>query len=138
MTMSDDVMNDLLTLYVAGEASAGTRTLVEQHARENAAFASRLESARALPPLAPPHEPSGDLELRALSEARQFLHLRSAFWAGGILFTLLPLIFSFDGGGVQFLILGRHPGLVWSFWSVAAASWVACYVMHRQIRHVGL
>lgn len=135
MTMSDDVMNDLLTLYVAGEASAGTRTLVEQHARENAAFAARLAAGRTLPPLTPSHEPARDVELRALSQARQFLRLRSVFWASGILFTLLPLSFSFGG---RLLILGPHPGLVWAFWSVAAASWVACYVMHRQVRHVGL
>lgn len=138
MTIPDDVMNDLLTLYLADEASEATRTLVEQHARENVAFASRLAAARAVPPLSLPQELSRDLELRALNEARQFLHLRSGFWAGGILFTLLPLIFAFDGDGLHFLILGRHPGLVWSFWSVALASWVACYVMHRQIRHVGL
>jgi hypothetical protein len=135
MTISDDVMNDLLTLYLADEASPATRALVEQQARENVAFASRLDSARAVPPLTPPYEPARDVELRALSQTRQFLRLRSAFWASGILFTLLPLSFSFGG---RLLILGPHPGLVWAFWSVAAASWVACYVMHRQIRHVGL
>ena len=32
MTISDDVMNDLLTVYLAGDASADTKALVEAHA----------------------------------------------------------------------------------------------------------
>ena len=45
MTINDAVMNDLLTLYLAGEASPETRALVEAHARTNAAFAARLQAA---------------------------------------------------------------------------------------------
>ena len=45
MKLTDEVMNDLLTLYLAGEASADTRALVESHARQNAAFASTIEAA---------------------------------------------------------------------------------------------
>ena len=41
MKLTDEVMNDLLTLYLAGEASADTRALIENHARQNAAFASK-------------------------------------------------------------------------------------------------
>ena len=34
MKVTDEVMNDLLTLYVAGEASADTEALIESDARE--------------------------------------------------------------------------------------------------------
>ena len=139
MKVTDDVMNDLLTLYLAGEASADTKALLENHARQNAAFASRLEAARAPVPIGMPHVgPPGDLELRTLTETRKFIFLRTLFWAGGILFTLLPLVFTIDARGVEFLVLGRHDGLVWSFWSIAVAAWTACYVMHREIKRVGL
>ena len=86
-----------------------------------------------------PHSgPPSDLELRTLTETRKFILLRTVFLAGGILFTLLPLVFTFDDHGVEFLVLGRHAGLMWSFWSIAVAAWTAWYVMHRQVRPVGL
>ena len=139
MKMTDEVMNDLLTLYLAGEASEDTKALVESHARQNAEFASRVEAAGALPPIGMPHGgPPSDLELRTLTETRKFILLRTVFWAGAIFFTLLPLVFTFDERGVEFLVLGRHAGLMWSFWSIAVAAWTACYVMHRQVRRVGL
>lgn len=139
MMIAEEVMSDLLTLYLAGEASPETRTLVEAYARERPAFAAKMKAAGALSlPDVPENAPARDLELRALAQTRQFILLRTLFVAGGILFTLLPLVFAVDESGVQFLVLGRYPGLVWSFWSVALAWWVACYVMHRQVRPSGL
>jgi len=139
MNVSDDVLNDLLTVYLAGEASAGTKTLIESHARQNPAFASRIAAARAWSLNDSAHgEPARDLELQALNKTRQFIFLRTLFFAGGVLFTLLPLLFAFDERGVEFLVWGRYPGLVWSFWSIAAAAWVACVVMHRQVQRTGL
>jgi hypothetical protein len=139
MNVTDDVLNDLLTLYLAGEASADTRALIEDRARREPAFAARLAAARAVDLGGPP--PAGsprDGELEALTRTRQAIFLRTLFWSGGLLFTLLPLVFSFGDGRVEFLILGKYPGLMWSFWSVAAAAWVACYVMHREVSRTGL
>lgn len=139
MRMTDEVMNDLLTVYLAGEASADTKAFVEGHARQNAAFASKLAAAGAFSlPDVPQSKPLNDLELRTLAHTRQFIFLRTLFWASAWVFTLLPLTFMDDGRGVRFVFLGHHPGLVWAFWSLAAASWTACYVMHRQVRQAGL
>jgi hypothetical protein len=30
------------------------------------------------------------------------------------------------------------PAIAWSALSLAAASWIACYVMHRQVRKAGI
>ena len=119
-------MNDLLTLYLADEASADTRALIEDRARREPAFAARLAAARAvdLTAAAVPAPPLGDAELRSLKRTRHAIFLRTLFWAAGLFFTLLPLVFHGDGDSVEFLFLGRHPGLVWAFWSVAAASWI--------------
>lgn len=139
MTISDDVMNDLLTIYLAGDASADTKTLVEAHARQHPAFAARLAAAQSFAlPEASAGRSSSDHELRVLAATRQFIWLRTMFCASGILFTLLPLTLKFGSDGVQFLILGREPGLMWSFWSLAVASWTAFIVMNRRIGRVGL
>ena len=45
MRITEDVMNDLLTLQLSGEASADTRSLIESYARENPAFAAKLAAA---------------------------------------------------------------------------------------------
>jgi hypothetical protein len=138
MTISDDVMNDLLTMYLAGDASADTKALVEAHAREHHAFAARVAGAAsfALPEVGAGF--SSDHELRVLAATRQFIRLRTVFCAGGILFTLLPLVFTFGNGGVEFLILGREQGLAWAFWSLAAASWTAFILMNRRVGRLGL
>lgn len=140
MNVTDDVVNDLLTLYLADEASADTRALIEERARREPAFAARLAAARAvdLNAAAMPAAPLGDAELRALQRTRQAIFLRTLFFATGLFFTLIPLAIHGDEHGVRFLILGRHPGLMWAFWSVAAASWVAWYVMQREVRRAGL
>jgi hypothetical protein len=138
MQLSDDVMNDLLTVYLAGDASAETRALVEARAQRDPAFAERIRVASSAGVPETPGAPPRDQQLAALRRTREFIRLRTLFTATGILFTLLPLVFTFDRDGVEFLILGRHPGLVWASWSLAAASWVATWVMHRAVRHVGL
>ena len=93
MKLTDEVMNDLLTLYLAGEASADTRELVESHARQNAAFASRIEAAGALPPIGMSSGgPPSDLELRTLTDTRRFIFLRTMFLAGAIPAAVIALI----------------------------------------------
>lgn len=139
MNVTDDVLNDLLTLYLAGEASADTRALIEDRARREPAFAARLTAAREVDVAAALAEaPPRDIELQALTRTRQTLFLRHLFWAGGLVFTLLPFVFHVGDEGAGFLILGRYPGLMWAFWSIAAASWVAYYVIDRRVGRTGL
>ena len=139
MRITEEVMNDLLTLQLSGEASADTKSLIESYARENPAFAARLDAA-ARPPMfdgAAAPRPF-DRELQVLAETRQFIFLRTLFVAAALLFSVVPFTFTFGSAGAHFLLLGRFPGMVWSSWSLAAASWAAAYVMSRRIRRVGL
>ena len=156
MNVTDDVLNDLLTLYLAGEASADTRALIEERARREPSFAAKMAAARevdraaarAIDLPAMLATPPSDVEVRALRQTRQAIFLRTLFFAGGLVFTLLPLVFvkgvrvlpGFPGDGdhAEFLILGRYSGLVWAFWSIAAACWIACWVMNRGVRKSGL
>jgi len=133
--LNDAIWNDLATLYGAGEASAETRALVEAHAREDGAFAARLRTAGAAPAL--PEPPAPDAALETVRRVRQFLRLRTLFFAGAVFFTLLPLSVLSRNGQVTFLLL-HEPALRNSFWSIAATSWVAWWLMNRKVTQAGL
>lgn len=133
------VIADLTALMLAGEASPSTRSFLEAHASLNPAFADRMDQAAQLRLSAPPPPPAtADESLETLRIVRQFAIQRTIYTAMGIAFTLIPLAFTFDGSGIRFLFLGKQPGIVYSFWSIAAAGWVACWLMHREIRKRGL
>jgi anti-sigma factor RsiW len=42
MNITPDVITDLLPIYLAGEASPGTRALLEEYLRDNPAFAKEV------------------------------------------------------------------------------------------------
>lgn len=133
-----DVMEDLASLYLTGEAAPGTRALVESYARQDPAFGQRLRAAQNLRLPEPPPADAPDAGIQALKQTRQYIALRTIFSAMGIAFSLLPLSFAFGDGGVRFLFLRSQPGLVQAFWSIAVASWVAMWLMHKEIRKRGL
>jgi hypothetical protein len=135
MELPREVMDDLMVLYLGGEASAETRRLVEEYAAQHEDFRALLEQAEA--PILPA-APAKDKEMETLKMTRQFIVLRSAFLAAAILFTLLPLTSVYRKGALTFLMYRDLPGTGPAFWSVAAASWVACYVMHRSVKKAGL
>jgi len=137
MDLNRDVMNDLMVVYLSGEASAATRTLVEGYAREHPDYAALLRSSESVA-AGTAVEPPKEVEMKSLRMTRQHILLRSLFLGTSIAFTLMPFTFVFRGREITFLLYRDVPGLGVAFWSLAAASWVACYVMHREVRKAGL
>jgi hypothetical protein len=140
MSIPREVMNDLLTLYLAGEASPETRRLVEDFARNHPDFAQSMATARQLelPPAEPEARPREKSELTTLRLVRQYIFLRSLFFGTGLAFTMMAFTFVFHNGNITFFLLRDEPGLGYSALSLAAASWSAWYVMYRQVRKAGL
>jgi type II secretory pathway component PulL len=139
MKLSRAVMNDLLTVYLAGEASAETQALVEQYAREDVEFAAAMEAAAQVNLESAAPKPGADVEIRSLKMTRQFVRLRSLFMAMAIFFTLLPFSFAFSSQtGMKWLVWETSTGLGLAFLSVALASWIACYLMNREVKRAGL
>src|SRR5437773_11429794 len=74
MNVTREVILDLLPVYLAGEASPATRTLVEEFLRQDEELARRIRQqwveslAAAAPSALPP-----DLELRSLKRTRRLL-----------------------------------------------------------------
>jgi len=136
MNVTRDIVKDLLTVYLAGEASADTRVLVEEWLRTDPELAQQMEAARRseLPAVALP-EPS--VEARALHRTRRHLRLRAILLGTAIYFTTLPLTITFNASGFQGLLihdwLGRVAALV-----PAAILWAAYLRMAHRVRATGL
>jgi hypothetical protein len=139
MNVTRDVVKDLLTVYLAGEASADTRTLVEEWLRGDPALARDVEAARAEPVGLPPTPgPAPTAERLALETTRKLLKTRTSTLVIAILFTVLPLTFATDGSRITFLLIRDAPivGIAW--WATAAATWIWHWWVRRRLRVSGL
>jgi len=90
MQVTKEMIRDLLPVYLAGDASADTRTVVEAFLAQDAELRQMVEAAGnySLPLLEPP----ASLEVRSLERTRRLLG-RKNFWLGfASIFTFVPLI----------------------------------------------
>ena len=117
MNITRDVIIDLLPGYQSGEASADTRALIDEMAARDPDIARLVASAQeertdvmsqnmSLPP---------NLERDIVNRTRAVLRRRSWTLALAIVLTVLPMAFTFDGGGIKFLLMRDEPGsrLLW-------------------------
>src|SRR5665213_978081 len=88
--ITKEVVRDLLSVYMAGEASKDTCSLVEEFLARDEELRELVEAARlhVLPPLSLPP----DLEAMSLERTRALL-ARKNFWLGfSLIFSVLPLV----------------------------------------------
>lgn len=132
MNVTQDVVRDLITLDLAGEASPDSRALIAEYLAGDPDLAAQVEAARGLRLRLPPPRPlPPDAERQALAETRALLKQRTSTLAMAVLFTLLPLTFVFDQGGVRFLVLEDHPTIAAAWWATAGALWL----WYLRLRH---
>ena len=134
--LPDEVMRDLLTVYLAGEASAETRRLVESYAGENEAFARALSEAQSLelpqPAVRPP-----DREMESLRRTRALLQWRGLLMAAGWSCTLLPCSMAFHNWHLDFFMLRDAPWTAFALWFLAAQIWTWFFLLQRRLRRLG-
>ena len=137
MTLTRDIVRDLLPLYVEGEASADTRAAVEAWLRGDPELSRLAEALRAgeAAPAAPSH-PEGARE--ALSRTKRLLARRTWLLASALFFTGLPLSFAAGREGLIFFLLRDAPGVASISLVVAANFWIAFAVTTRRLKVVGL
>jgi len=139
MTVTRNVVVDLLPLYLSGEASVDTRALVDAFMKDDPAFAAemrgRVERAAevfgaqstldALPP---------DHEKATLERVRRF-NRRRTYWLGfAIAYLLSPFSFTFVGSEVRWVMLRDNPKQAALFWLASLGCWIAYYAMGRRLR----
>lgn len=121
MNVTSNVVKDLLTVYLAGEAHADTRELVEEWLRDDPDLARQVERARraSLPAVAVPPPTA---EKQALDRARRRWRIRWIVLGTAVYFTTLPLSVTFNRSGFQGLLIDNWPERIVVL-VVAAALW---------------
>ena len=136
MNVTREVIVDLLPVYLSGEASPATRSLVEEYMKQDAELAQRvrLQWEDSFAKLAPPPE----LELRSLRRAHHLLALQKWLFGIGIGFIACSLSFgvTYEDGrfrGGHFL-LADHPLGYGTSMALGLACWIAYFIIRRRLR----
>jgi anti-sigma factor RsiW len=140
MTLHADVLRDLVSIYLAGEASPATRELVEREITHDAELARLVAAASKEGALhaAASVPPRPEAAKRALDTTRRLLRRRSWLLAGGILTSLLPLTSAGDSDGVHFFLLRDEPAMAAVSWVAAAVFWTLYARLSTRLRVTGL
>ncbi len=137
MTVTRDLVKDLLPLYVAGEASPDSRAAVESFLATDPELARLAEALRSdSPPSAAEAPPAPDRF--ALSATKQLVARRSWTLALALFFTGLPFAFSFDGSGLQFLLIRDAPSTGVVSFALGGLCWVLFALAAKRLRVKGL
>lgn len=135
MSVTRNVIVDLLPLYAAGESHPDTARLVEEWlasdsglARDVAALRDvddTLRSGRATP--------QAGNDLLALRRTRLALRLRSTLLGLAIFLTLYPFAFYFDGDEMHWVVM-RNLGLTVTIFASAVAAWLGWFLFAARMR----
>jgi anti-sigma factor RsiW len=138
MRITRDVVLDLLPLYVAGEASADTRALVQEFLDQDPELRRQADEAR-LETLQAASVPAStlppDLELQSLRRTRGRLRWQrlTYAWALTLSFLSLSSVISLESGSLHFrLLLLEYPRLFVPCAVLAASCWANYFLLRRK------
>jgi hypothetical protein len=132
MTITRDVILDLLPLYFAGQVSADTKTLVDEFLRTDPDFArmsqrfDTLLKDRGTPP------DDSAAERRAFERTRMLLKYRNQTIGMAVAYSLLPFAFLFQNGHITWILMRDKPAVAAAFAATALACWVAAWIINRR------
>lgn len=142
MTVSRDIILDLLPVYLAGEASAATRVLVEEFAASDRDIADRIHAERrALLEGFPTAAAPLPLELKTLKRTRRLLSLQRWLFGLALAAAAVGLSFEYRTSGSRVteahLMLRDYPMTFGSALAISAVCWVGYAILRRRIRAAG-
>jgi anti-sigma factor RsiW len=138
-----NVIQDLLPLYLAGEACPETRALVDEFLAGDTTLAAEVERLKtgSLQPLLPGGTTMAlpkDHDVQTLERTRSTIAHRSWNLGLAIAFTLMPLSFVFTNGHIQWMMARDTPSVAMASWAAAAGFWVGFVIHSRRLRASGL
>jgi hypothetical protein len=132
MTVTRDVILDLLPLYFAGQVSSDTKSLVDEFLRTDPDFARMSARFDALLKDRGTPDDSQSAERRAFERTRTLLRYRNQMIGFAIGYSLLPFAFLFRRGRVDWIMLRDAPHAAVAFALVALGCWLAVYLIGRR------
>lgn len=134
MTITKAVIDDLMPLYLAGEASPDSCRLVEEYLRDHPGERPPGDPLT-LPPVAPPAR----TEMDSLRRTRDVYRRRTSALAGALAtsYAIFSFRFSTDDG-LKFILYRDMPLAASVLLAVAAGIWIHFLVMHRRWVATGL
>ncbi len=140
MKIDRQVVIDLLPVYFSGEASAPTRTLVEDYFREDPEFERIARNAnRSVESLKiGPSAADAEKEKEALMRTRNHLRARNIWRTFAIVNCLLPFSFAFENNQFKWIMFRDSPKGAALFALFGIACWVMFFVHDRRIRKTGI
>ena len=136
MEITRDIILDLLPLYLADEASADSRALVEKFLTTDPQLAKLAERASKVELVADvPMALAKEHELATFAKTKQLLFQQKLFMGLAIFTSLLWIGFRFEEGSVQWLWQDA-PALGFGIFVLAALFWIAFgnvnYLLNKQ------
>jgi hypothetical protein len=139
MKVTQNVIHDLLPVYLSGEGSADTVALVEEFLRLDPGLAHTVEALRAnpLPELPIALRPTQEKE--TLDRTKRLLRWRGILMGLGIFLTMLPLSFRFANGRITWTFLHEMPSLAVALICLGTLScWAGFLYVRRRLQVTGL
>lgn len=135
MTVSREVVFDLLPVYLAGEASDETKRIMEAYIARDPEIAALARGEEAKLPPAPALRP--DEEMRSIHRTRSIVRRRSLLLVGTIMFCLMPATAQFGPDGVSWLAKENLP--LAGLFAIIGISLGSLYLAEgRRLRNTGL
>jgi hypothetical protein len=139
MKVTQNVIHDLLPVYLAGEASPDTIALVEEFLRLHPDLARTAEAWRANLLAELPVALQPEREKETLHMTKQFLWWRGILMGLALFLSLLSLSFRFDNGRITWTFLHGAPGLAMALvWLGALVCWAGFLYVRRRLQGTGL
>jgi hypothetical protein len=137
MTVTRDVIYDLLPIYFAGQVSEDTKALVAEFFKADPEFARMAERFATLSK-DQQWQAGPDREGAVLARTRRFVRYRNQLIGLAIAYSLLPFTFYFRGGEVVWVMLRDRPQMALMFGIAGIGCWIAAYMMSLRSRRTGL
>ena len=124
MTITRDVIIDLLPLYLAGEASEDTRQLVEAYLATDPSLIKLTEQAQESLTIEDiPYTLNKEKEMKSLDKVKKYMKQRNSFMAMAFLSTGLLLAFRFEGTDVSWF-WNETPNAAFPIFALALFGWM--------------